>query len=70
MNDSERGSEGQSPCMFLAGRATSQIRNPADTRCTVGTALPPMPPRTLTKWSLSPSYDALERNLEASAFAL
>lgn len=26
--------------------------------------LPPMPPHTLTKWSLSPSYDALERNLE------
>ncbi len=26
--------------------------------------LPAMPPRTLTKWSLSPSYDALERNLE------
>lgn len=26
--------------------------------------LPPMPAGTLTKWSLSPSYDALERNLE------
>jgi hypothetical protein len=26
--------------------------------------LPSMPPETLTKWSLSPSYDALERNLE------
>jgi hypothetical protein len=26
--------------------------------------LPPMPPGTLTKWSLSPAYDALERNLE------
>jgi hypothetical protein len=26
--------------------------------------LPPMAPGTLTKWSLSPSYDALERNLE------
>jgi hypothetical protein len=26
--------------------------------------LPPMPSGTLTKWSLSPSYDALERNLE------
>ena len=26
--------------------------------------LPPMPPGTLTKWSRSPSYDALERNLE------
>jgi hypothetical protein len=25
---------------------------------------PPMPPGTLTKWSLSPSYDALERHLE------
>jgi len=25
---------------------------------------PPMPPDTLTKWSLSPSYDALSRNLE------
>lgn len=26
--------------------------------------LPAMPPNTLTKWSLSPSYDALSRNLE------
>jgi hypothetical protein len=26
--------------------------------------LPPMPPGTLTRWSLSPSYDALERRLE------
>ncbi len=26
--------------------------------------LPPMPPGTLTKWELSPSYDALARNLE------
>jgi hypothetical protein len=26
--------------------------------------LPPMPPGTLTKWSLSPSYDALARNAE------
>jgi hypothetical protein len=26
--------------------------------------LPPMPPGTLTKWSLSPAYDALSRNLE------
>jgi hypothetical protein len=26
--------------------------------------LPPTPPGTLTRWSLSPSYDALERNLE------
>src|SRR6185369_6371190 len=25
---------------------------------------PPMPPGTLTKWSLSPSYDALARDLE------
>ena len=25
---------------------------------------PAMPPGTLTKWSLSPAYDALERNLE------
>jgi hypothetical protein len=27
-------------------------------------SLPPMPSGTLTKWDLSPSYDALERNLE------
>ena len=27
--------------------------------------LPPMPPNTLTKWSISPSYDALKRDLEA-----
>jgi hypothetical protein len=26
--------------------------------------LPPMPPGTLVKWRLSPSYDALQRNLE------
>ena len=26
--------------------------------------LPPMPANTLTQWSLSPSYEALERNLE------
>jgi hypothetical protein len=26
--------------------------------------LPPMPPGTLTRWSLSPAYDALARNLE------
>jgi hypothetical protein len=26
--------------------------------------LPPMPPSTLTKWSISPAYDALARNLE------
>src|SRR5712672_1555660 len=26
--------------------------------------LPPMPANTLTKWSISPSYDALARNLE------
>lgn len=26
--------------------------------------LPPMPPDTLTHWSISPSYDALQRNLE------
>jgi NADH:ubiquinone oxidoreductase subunit len=26
--------------------------------------LPPMPPDTLSKWSLSPAYDALARNLE------
>jgi hypothetical protein len=26
--------------------------------------LPPMPPNTLTKWRISPSYDALQRNLE------
>jgi hypothetical protein len=27
--------------------------------------LPPMPPGTVTRWSLSPSYDALARNLES-----
>jgi hypothetical protein len=26
--------------------------------------LPPMPPNTLIKWSISPAYDALQRNLE------
>jgi hypothetical protein len=33
-------------------------------RRAVGRHLPPMPTNTLIKWSLSPSYDALERNLE------
>jgi hypothetical protein len=28
--------------------------------------LPPMPPGTLTKWRLSPAYDALTRNLEVA----
>jgi hypothetical protein len=28
--------------------------------------LPPMPPGTLARWSLSPSYEALDRNLERS----
>ena len=28
--------------------------------------LPPVPPGTLTKWSLSPAYDALQRNLEVA----
>jgi hypothetical protein len=27
--------------------------------------LPPMPPNTLAKWSISPAFDALKRNLEA-----
>jgi hypothetical protein len=27
--------------------------------------LPPMPPNTITKWSISPAYDALKRDLEA-----
>jgi hypothetical protein len=31
--------------------------------------LPPMPPNTLTKWSISPSYDYLARNLERSLTA-
>jgi hypothetical protein len=39
-----------------------------EVRATADTAwerhLPPMPPGTLTKWSLSPAYDALARNLE------
>ena len=32
--------------------------------------LPPMPPGTLTQWSLSPSYDALARNLERPLVAV
>ena len=31
--------------------------------------LPPMPPSTLTKWSISPAYDALARNLERAPSA-
>jgi len=31
--------------------------------------LPPMPAGTLTKWSISPAYDALERNLERALSA-
>ncbi|HEY2392136.1 MAG TPA: hypothetical protein VGK22_13270 [Candidatus Angelobacter sp.] len=39
-----------------------EIRTTPDT--TWERHLPPTPPGTLTKWSISPAYDALERNLE------
>jgi hypothetical protein len=66
MNDLKSGiQKGQVALYVLTGVtyfANFEIRTTPDTPWE--RHLPPMPPDTLTKWSLSPSYDALERNLE------
>ena len=66
MNDLKSGvQKGQVALAVLTGAtyfSNFEIRTTPD--ATWERHLPPMPPGTLTKWSLSPSYDALERNLE------
>jgi hypothetical protein len=66
MNDLKSGVQrGQVALAVLTGAtyfSNFEIRTMPD--ATWERHLPPMPPGTLTKWSLSPSYDALERNLE------
>jgi hypothetical protein len=66
MNDLKSGvQKGQLALWVLAGEtyfSNFQIRTTPDAPWE--RHLPPMPPNTLTRWSLSPSYDALTRNLE------
>jgi hypothetical protein len=66
MNDLKSGvQKGQVALYVLIGAtyfSNFEIRNTPDAPWE--RHLPPMPPGTLTKWSLSPSYDALARNLE------
>jgi hypothetical protein len=66
MNDLKSGiQKGQIALFVLLGEtrfSNFQIRTTLDVPWE--RHLPPMPPGTLTKWSLSPSYDALARNLE------
>ena len=66
MNDLKSGvQKGQVALWVLTG--ATYFSN-IEIRTTAGAAwerhFPPMPAGTLTKWSLSPSYDALQRNLE------
>jgi hypothetical protein len=66
MNDLKSGvQKGQVALAVLTGAtyfSNFEIKTTPDAAWERG--LPPMPPGTLTKWSLSPSYDALARNLE------
>jgi hypothetical protein len=66
MNDLKSGvQKGQVALMVLTGAtyfSNFEIRTTPDAPWE--RHLPSMPPGALTKWSLSPSYDALERNLE------
>ena len=66
MNDLKSGvQKGQVALYVLTGAtyfSNFEVRTTADAPWE--RHLPPMPPGTLTKWALSPSYDALERNLE------
>jgi hypothetical protein len=66
MNDLKSGvQKGQVALMVLIGAtyfSNFEIRTTPDSPWE--RHLPSTPPDTLTKWSLSPSYDALERNLE------
>jgi hypothetical protein len=66
MNDLKSGvQKGQIALAALAGAsyfANFEMRPTPDSPWE--RRLPPMPPGTLVRWSLSPSYDALARNLE------
>src|SRR5204863_1877392 len=66
MNDLKNGvQKGQVALAVLTGAtyfSNFEIRTTPDVAWK--RQLPPMPPGTLTKWSLSPSYDALARDLE------
>ena len=66
MDDLKSGIEkGQLALMELMGAtyfANFEVRTTPDAKWE--RHLPPMAPGTLTKWSLSPAYDALARNLE------
>jgi hypothetical protein len=66
MNDLKSGiQKGQVALFVLTGEthfSNFQVRTTPDAPWE--RHLPPMPPGTLTKWSLSPSYDALARDLE------
>ena len=66
MNDLKSGiQKGQVALAALTGAtyfSNFEIRTTPDAQWQ--RRLPPMPPGTLTAWGLSPSYDALERNLE------
>jgi hypothetical protein len=66
MNDLKSGvQKGQVALYVLTGTtyfANFEVRTTPDAAWE--RRLPPMPPGTITKWGLSPSYDALERKLE------
>lgn len=66
MNDLKSGvQKGQVALHVLTGAtyfSNFEIRTTPDAAW--ARRLPPMPPGTLTRWSLSPAYDALARNLE------
>ena len=66
MNDLKSGvQKGQVALAVLTGEthfSNFEIRTTPDAAWS--RRLPPTPPGTLTRWSLSPSYDALDRNLE------
>lgn len=68
MNDLKTGiQKGQVALAVLTGEtyfSNFEIRATSDAAWE--RRLPPMPPGTLTKWSISPSYDALSRDLERS----
>ena len=68
MNDLKSGVQrGQVALAVLTGAtyfSNFEIRTTPDARWEQRP--PPMPPGTLTKWSLSPVYDALARNLEVA----
>ncbi len=66
MNDLKSGvQKGEVALAVLAGAtyfSNFEIRTTPDAAWE--RTMPPMPPGTLTKWSLSPAYDAVGRNLE------